>query len=289
MAHEVQVGDRVIRIETFSARKGLRVLRLLEHTAKGFPEIQKHWATYVREYEDSHTIDLDRSAARALYSPKPLTREEPVIGEQGQVLTDEEGRPLIRREPILENGQVIVGPDPLGHLTDADWVASGQKLRQPRSPSWAEQLVAVLPLAIELAEDEVAKLLGLIAMPNRDVARYGSEGLDVLWDKAAELGDELLDADLDQVIELAVTAGESVNETYRVKVVERLGERLGQALRLIGLNPRIPTATSNETSSTPQTTTNATSSTDSLEPTDGTNTESLTEPVSVASEPSLNV
>jgi hypothetical protein len=289
MAHEVQVGNRKITLETFSARKGLRVLRLLEHTANAFPEIQKHWGDYVREYEQTHTVDLDRAAARAAYPPQPLTREEPVIGDQGQVVTDDDGRPLVRREPVIENGKVLVGPDPLGHLTDADWAASDQKLRQPRQPTWGEQLIAVLPQAIELAEGEVAKLLGLIAMSNADVARYGKEGLESLWARAGEFGDELLDADLDQVIELAVAAGESVNETYQIKVVERLGERLGSALRLIGFNPpsRKPTATSTETSSSPPTTTNPTSSTDSQPPTDGPSPESSTEPASAESEVSL--
>jgi hypothetical protein len=202
--------------------------------------------------------------------------------------TDMLGRPLVRRDPIIgDDGQVLVGPDPLGHLTDADWAASGNKLREPRSPTMSEQVVAVLPLAVELAEDEVAKLLGLIAMPNADVKRYGKAGLEELWDQAAALGDEILDAPMDQVIELAVVAGECVTETYQVKVRERLGERLAAIARLFGMKVEPKTETGSETSLTPASTMSPTSSTDSPAPTDGENEEPSTEPVSVASEPSL--
>jgi hypothetical protein len=285
--HEVVVGDRTIRIEDFSARKGLRVLRLLEHTANGVPAIQKRWGEYTREYEDTHTVDLDRTAARAQYPPRPLMREEPVIDEDNNVRTDALGRPMVRREPVLgPDGEVLVGPDPLGHITDADWAASNNKLRQPRSPSFAEQVVAILPLAIELAEDEVSKMLGLIAMPNGDVRRHGREGLDALWDKAAELGDEILDAPMDQVIELAVVAGESVEETYRLKVVDRLGGRLTAIAKLFGISIPTPDEIGNETSSTEASTTNQTSSTDSPLPTDGESDEPLTAPASADYAPS---
>lgn len=284
--HEVTVGDRTIRIEDFSARKGLRILRLLEHTAKGVPEIQKRWGEYTREYEDTHTVDLDRALARSQYPPEPLMREEPVVVD-GVVQTDLLNRPLVRREPMFdEAGKVRVGPDPLGHITDADWAASGNKLRQPRSPTAAEQVVAILPLAIELAEGEVAKLLGLVAMPNRDVKTYGRDSLDVLWEKAAELGDDILEAPMDQVVELAVVAGECVQETYMVKVVERLGGRLAAIGRLFGMKLTADPETSNETSPTPASTRNPTSSTDSPPPTDGAKDEPSTALASAASETS---
>jgi hypothetical protein len=286
--HEVTVNGNIIRIESFSARKGLRILRLLEHTAKGVPEIQTAWANYTRDYEATHTIDLDRAMARSQYPPSPLLREEPVLID-GIAQADANGRPLVRREPMFgEDGKVLVGPDPLGHITEADWAASGNKLREPKSPSSAEQIVAVLPLAIELAEDEVAKLLGLIAMTNSDVKRYGKENLDTLWEKAAEYGDEILEAPMEQVVELAVVAGECVQETYMVKVVERLGERLTSIARLVGMDVSARTAPGKQTSSTEASTTSPTSSTDSPEPTDGAKDEPSTEPASVVSEPSLS-
>jgi hypothetical protein len=280
MLREAKVGDRTIRIEAFSGRKGIQVLRAIEHIADGVPLIQDRWATYTREYEDRHTEDLDRAFARSQYGPEPMMREDPVV-EDGKALTDALGRPLVRREPVMDSeGRIVMGHDPLGHMTEEDWAASGNKLRRPRTPRVEEQIVAILPMALELAEEQIAKLLGLIAMSNSDIKRYGREGS--LWEKAAELGDDLLDADLNELVELAVVAGESLRDEYQMKVRDRLGERMGAMLRLLGLD----VGAGRESSET-RSTTSPTSSTDSPTPTDGENDVPLTEPASVASEPSL--
>jgi hypothetical protein len=280
---EVQVGDRLVRLENFSGRKGIRVLRLLEYTAKAFPGIQDEWQRYTAHYEQTHTMDIDRAYARSVYAPQPLMREEPALDNEGQPVLGPAGEPLFQRVPMqTEDGRPVMGPDPLGHLSEEDWAASGNKLRQPRSPSAAEQFMAIFPHAVEIAENEVARLLGLIAMPNSEVRERTDNG--TLWDGAADAGNEMLDAPFDELVELMVAAGEAVGEQYKRRVRERLGERLAAALELIGLSSLVGRLREQSTTSTASaSTTSPTSSTDSPSPTDGMSSEPSTEPAGAGS------
>lgn len=282
MTHEVQIGDRTIRIDDFSGRKGIRVLRTLEEIAKAAPAIQKKWQDYTREYEAENTIDLDRAYARSEFGPQPLFTEEPVLNDEGQVINDSSGRPLVRRMPMLdEQGAVRMGPDPLGHLSEQDWAASGNKLKRPRSPDLQQQLMVVFPEMIHLAEKETAALIGLIAMPNSDVKRYSKD--EVMREKAYEIGDEILDAPIQDIVALAILAGEVLTEQYQGKIVGKYGSRLKSMLKLIGVSVPESLTTTQETSSSESSTTNATSSTDSPPPTDGTKSKPSTETPTVAS------
>jgi len=274
MSREVRVGDSTIRIEPFSGRKGIQALRAIDYISNAVPDIQKKWARYTTEYEATHTINIDRALARAEIRPEPLLEEQPVLDEDGIPLCDAQDRPLVRRVPMMRDGQVVMGPDPLGHLSEQDWAASGNMLRRPRSPRAEEQVLVILPDVLAAAEDQLAKLLGLIAMSNKDVKRAGRDG--TLWEKAAEIGDEILDADLNEIVELAVVAGESLREEFRVKIRERLGERLVQVARLFGFDLG-PTSSEKPSMTSPD------SSTDSPPPTDGASPERSTEPAGVAS------
>lgn len=281
--HTIEIGDRSIRIDDFSGRKGIRVLRTLEEISKAAPAIQKKWQEYTREYESENTIDLDRAYARSEFGPQPLYVEEPVLNDQGEVLNGSDGRPLVRRMPMLdEHGQVRMGPDPLGHLTEQDWQSSGNKLKRPRSPSFQEQLMVVFPMMIDLAEKETASLIGLIAMPNSDVKRYSKE--DVMKEKAFEIGDDILDAPIQDIVGLAILAAEVLETQYREKIVGKHGNRLRSVLKLIGISlPEPKDSTTTEPSSPESSTTSATSSTDSPSPTDGTKSEpSTTQPTAVS-------
>lgn len=284
MTHEVHIGDRTFRIDDFTGRKGIRVLRTLEEIAKAAPEIQKKWQEYTRQYETENTIDLDRAYARSEFGPQPLYTEEPVLNDEGHVLNGSDGRPLVRRMPMLdEQGRVRMGPDPLGHLSQEDWQASGNKLKRPRSPSVQEQLMVVFPMMIDLAEQETASLIGLIAMPNSDVKRYSKD--ETIKAKAYEIGDDILDAPIQDIVGLAIIAGEVLTEQYREKIVGKFGNRLKSILKLIGISlpdtPPLPTTA--ETSKTESSMTNVTSSTDSPSPTDGMKSEPSTETPTVDS------
>lgn len=227
-AGELRLGDRLVRVEPFSGRKALAAFRLLKTAAHGAPEVFTMWADFTRRYEAENSIELTRAAALFEFPPRR--------NEAGE----------------------IVAPGRFGHLTDADWQASGNVVRLPKSPTLAEQIAAVFPVAFDLAEREVLRLLALVAMPEDDVKANRGD-LDQALD---QLADEILDAPFDALLELAVVGGEAVDDQYRRKV-DNLGDRLGNALRLLGIDrakkpPQPAPSTSRPTSST-----------DSPAPTDG--------------------
>lgn len=289
--YEVQLSSRTVQIKDFSGRKAVRVLRTLDKIAEAAPEIQGIWQQYIKDYEASNTVDLDRAFARAQYHPEPIFREEPVVIDD-VIMYDRLGNPLIRRMPILDErtGAPMLGPDPLGHLSEQDWQASGNKLKRPRTPTTQECFVKVFPKMIELAEKQMASLFGLVCMSNDDISRYSREGDDVIRQKIAEAGDELLDEPFDKLIELGVVCGEVISEQYQENILGKLGPRINMMLNLVGIQVTLKSKKQrDEEAATPTTEnssspTSATSSTDSPQPTDGTKIESSTELVGVGSE-----
>lgn len=287
---EVRLTNRTVTIYDFSGRKAVRVLRTLDEVAKAAPEIQSAWQQYIKEYEAENTVDLDRAFARAQYSPEPLMREEPVVVD-GEVQYDRQGRPLVRRMPILDErtGGPMMGPDPLGHLSEQDWQASGNKLKRPRTPSAQECFVKVFPMMIEMAEDQMTSLIGLICMPNDDVRRYAADGEETIREKIKEAGDALMDEPFHMLIELGVVCSEVISAQYKDNVLGKLGPRINSMLGLFGVQMtlKVPEP-SDDHSQTPSSTppsseTSLTSSTDSPPPTDGTKSGSSTEPVGAGS------
>jgi len=277
----VTVGGDDIKLEPFSARKAIRVIRTIEAIAKGVPDVLDEWAAFTRRYEAANVTEIDRATARSRFGPEPLMDEEPVI-HNGNALTDGAGNVLTRRTPKLdEQNRPVMGPDPLGHMTEEDWAAAGHKLRMPKSPSNEEKIAAIFPKALDLAEAETLRLLALLAMSNAEVKHAARADIKEALDKRA---DEMLDAPAEDLLELAVAAGEMVEDQF-VSKVKALGERLPNGLRLFGLNPKSQTTT-DELSSSESSTTKPTSSTDSPTPTDGTSEPRSTEPVGASSSPS---
>jgi hypothetical protein len=264
----VQVGGEQIRLEAFSGRKAIRVIRTIEHITKGVPEILDRWAQFTREYEASHVTELDRAMARVEYAPRPLMDEEPLLDGEGRAITDQLGQALVRRTPKLIDGVPVMGPDPLGHMSEEDWQASGNRLRIPRSPSTEERVAAIFPMALTLAETEVSHLLALLSMSNADVKRAAAGDFPEALEQRAE---ELMDAPAEDLMELAVAAGEMVEEQFMAKV-KGLGDRLPNALRLFGMSPKGQASTNSASE------TNPISSTDSPSPTDGESDELSTAP-----------
>ena len=141
--------------------------------------------------------------------------------------------------------------DRLQHMTAEDWQQSGELLRIRQLPSLEEELIALFPEALDRAEGLVVQLLALIAMPNDEVKRHARSGaLNGPEGELAQQGDDLLDAPAEQLLELAIVAGETVDQQFQRKLAEA-GDRLGNALRLFGIGrtPQEPTPTT--TSATP--------------------------------------
>lgn len=242
--------------------------------------------------EREHRIERisARKAARAFAELRAITRAVPEINKAVStfVRTYEE-------ENVVELDRVQAkmrfGAETIDTLTEEDWANAGGKLRLPRSPGTTEVILAAFPIALDLAEAHVYRLLALFLMPNEDVARYRKNG--ELDERLGERADDLLDdAYGDEVMELAVVVGELVDRQFVGKARE-LGDRLGNALRLVGLGPATPTtptasrddATGDpaETSTSSESGPSAskpTSSTSTPAPTDGSPTPSSTSPTS---------
>lgn len=293
MSHKVKVGDEEITLEPFSGRKAIRVIRTIEHITKGVPAILDRWADFTREYEARNVTEMDRATARHYYRPDPVMDEVPIMDGDGNVLVDALGQVLVRRTAKLDDdNRPVMGPDPLGHMTDEDWAASGNTLRLPKSPGTEEQIAAIFPMAMELAEKEVTELLALLVMSNAELKRKARDGS--LKDYLEERADEILDAPATDLIELAVAAGEMVDDQFTSKV-KQLGDRLPNALRLLGIKNRSQTEKRPEESLSSEATTSSDSSsetkpissTDSPLPTGGTSEPRSTEAAGSSSPTSL--
>lgn len=272
----VTIGGEPRTVERVSSAKAARMLAIVRAAGKTIPGILHKWGEFRSEYERTHSVELNRAQALAQYPPRPG-------------LNEETGEPMRNAD-----GSLLMVPGPLAALTEADWEASGNVYRIPESPSFAETVPAILPEVLELAEEHVYRLLALVLMPNREVAAEWRAGTikDTLSDRAMDL---LADSYPEELVELAVVAGELVDQQFRRKA-EELGGRLGNALRLFGLDPakltpqtteqapQTPTTTEEETTastamSTPsQPSSSPSLSTDTPAPTDGDGTPSSTPP-----------
>lgn len=266
----VTLGNTDYRIERPSGLKASRALALMRALSRAMPELTGELARFRRDYERDNVLELDRVQARMRYPAEPLVRD---------------GKPLTN-----EAGDLLMLPSPVDRLTEADWEAAGGVYRVSASPGWGEVLTALFDRALELAESHVYRLLALFTIPNDELkALRKGGGVDDALEQRAEL--LLDDSYFDELLELAVVVGETVDHHFRRKTAD-LGDRVGNALRLIGLDwttkatpdePPTP-ATSTEDPPTPTPSTDGpssskpSSSTGSPDSTDGSPTPPSTSP-----------
>jgi hypothetical protein len=259
----VKVGARDVVLQPFSLRKGLRVLHTIRWITQSVPQILSRWAEFTREYEAQNVTELDRAMARVEYAPRPLMDEEPLLDGEGRAITDQLGQALVRRTPKMVDGVPVMGPDPLGHLTEEDWQASGNRLRIPRSPSTEERMAAIFPMALELAEEQTLALLALLSMTNEE---YDSATKADVVEAIKVRQEELLSAPMYEMLELAISAGEMIEQEFVGRARRELADRLPNALRLFGMSPS-SRSEDGTTSKMPASPTSQTPSTDSPPPT----------------------
>lgn len=266
----VQLGDREVTIERVSARKASSAFAILRAVGSKVPELVNRYGEFQQEYAETHALELDRAQAELRYGPTP------VVGPDGEPVrypdtVDVDGR--VERHPRA--GEVVVAPSQLAAMTDEAWESVDNKLRLPRSPSTGETVAALFPEVLDVAEEHVYRLLALFTMANADVKAHRRDG--TLKDELDRRVDELLDDALaDELLELAVVCGEVVESQFVVKA-QSLGGRLGNALRLVGLDPK--TTSPSPTTSTPEpSTTKPATSTDSPATSDGERTTPSTPP-----------
>lgn len=211
-----------------------------------------------------------RKASRILAELRAITAAVPDITRAiGEFVRSYEATNMLELNRTQARYQL---PDRTAHMTDADWQAADGVLRLPESPATPEVIAAVFPLALDLAEEHVYRLLALFTMSNSDVKRARREG--TLAERLEERADDLLDdAGFDELLELAVVVGEVIDAQVRGKV-EALGDRLGNAMRLLGM---APTRSSSSPASEPAQSTSSSPDdepTDDSEPTAGSSTPS---------------
>lgn len=257
VSRDVTLAGRTYTLERITGYKAARLFAIARALGGKSQELARLWNTTRTELEQEG-VELDRGAAMIRYGPEPL-----VVAGNVALYPDEHPNA----------GAVVMVPGPLDHLTDEAWTAMGNRTRVPRKVEVPELIAAVAPSALEVAEEHIFRLLALVTLENAAVkAAWKGQGLDPLIDERVE--DVILEADVDELLELAVVAGELV-EDQLVSKLERLGERTGKALRLVGLDPARLTRRDPATSSTPTTSADTppssrpTSSTDGDESTDG--------------------
>lgn len=260
---EVTLGGETVVVERPSALKASRAFAILKGVGGHTRTITKEWTKYVAEFEAENYVQLTRTQARLRFPPRPIL--DPTT-----------------MQPVKDaDGELVLTPSVVEHMTEEDWSKSGDVLTLPESPTTPQIVAAVFPTAIELAEDQVYKLLALFTIPNDTLRQaWKGQGIDPLLDEAV---DRLLGGFFDELLELAVVCGEVVDENFTRKV-EQLGDRAGKALRLIGIKGPASSSSSSPTSTPTSTPSDSrpTSSTDGPASTDGASTTS-SEPRSTSS------
>lgn len=194
---DVVIGGEQRSLGEFSAYKAFKALEILGDVESAWREVLTGAAEFKRQYIGEHFVEMSRAEARRQLRPRVLERTRRVELEDGRIeLVD---------EPVLgEGGEPLLSPDPLGHLTEADWEASGHVLRIPESPSEALQVAAMVPLAFRLAREAALDLMALALCSNSDLEEWDREGGDVVDAKLRDRGTDLRHrAKLDELVDLA--------------------------------------------------------------------------------------
>lgn len=215
---DVKVGDSTITVSNFNGRRGVWAMRIMRSALKRAPEVMEAVDEAVKAYEKTNTVVFSR--AQALYQFPPTT----VYGEAAESLG-------------VPDGTVI--PGRVGHLTEADWEASGGVLELPRAAPFEVKLGAGFPLALDLAEDEMLRLIGLAAMSDSQFAAMvrNSPSKDETLKELQKRGDDLIDAPMTDLLNLVLT----VVETTQAQIDEAMRElspkaRLGKLAETLGLS-----------------------------------------------------
>lgn len=233
----VTVGRTTYVIERPSGRKASTALRLLRRVSGTVKAVTKELGRFEREYRADHAIELDRVQARMRYP------EQVIYDADGELMRHPESAGPLAGTPILRS--------PLDGMTAEDWQRAGHVLKLPVSPSLPEKVGAVIDLALEDAEAELYQVLALFTLTNEEVARAKRE--QTLDQDLVERADVLVDeGGLEELLELAVVAGETVDRVFARKATE-LGGRLGNLGRLLGIEPPQEAKTPQGTEEAPQT------------------------------------
>lgn len=217
----VKLGDETVTIQPFSPRKALRVVEIVRSLGSGWDEIVSEAGAFARRWEQSNTIELSRAEAQMRNAPRPA------LDDDGNVVRD-------------EHGEVVLIPGRLSHLTEEDWAQSGQKLvmRPLNGPPDGLVQAYVTQQLVARFEEPVTRMLALVLVSNQQLGDAIETGDDEALEKAiAEKRRLLLDrATLGELVRFAVCAFEAVKAEMFAEVEDLGGERVGNALGLLGID-----------------------------------------------------
>lgn len=299
MSSTVRIGGEDRTIGDFSAYKAIEAIRLISDVEAAYREVLKAGSSFRKEFTADNMIELGRAEARRQFRPRVLTRETQtprtaeVDGEHVPV-TDDAGNAIVdvTYDPVLEAGVPVMGPDPLGHLDEADWQASGNKLQLPNPDAGGGSdgdktgelaMAAMIPPAFKLARVQVLRIIVLALTPNSDLEKWDGDALDVDGQLDAEAKKLVHRASVAELMRLAVGIARIVRE----QVADPFGEAKAAWKEwqdeTTDDTPATPaTPATFETVASEPTTSPPTSSTSSPAATDGTPEPSSTEPAGVS-------
>lgn len=191
---EVTIGGEPRQLGGFSAYKAFKAMEIIGDAEGIYREVLSESAAFVRQFEEENVVELDRAEARRQFTAQPIFER-----------TEEEvdGRTVVATRPVVVNGEPLLTPDPLGHLTDADWQASGNRLRIGKSPSEDVRIAAMVPRAFKLGREQATRLLALALTSNADLEKWDGDGdVDAQLDATARR--LLHQAAADELLALAV-------------------------------------------------------------------------------------
>jgi hypothetical protein len=247
-----------------------------------------------------HTTALPRSEARRQFRPRVLQKTEPARDDAGEILRDKDGEVVVVVVPVLDDqGHPVLGPDPLGHLSEEDWQGSNQALAvTTREPSREERVLAGLKQGMRIARDNVLRLLAVIVTPNEELEEWETNGQKVILDELDRVGRDLLfKTKGHELLQIALTAAEVIHDQFAPTVSEA-GDAWGKLETFFGRRPSEESATATppgagpapmvvEHVGTPGTDERPGSSSESREDSeDGRASRSSTEPAGASSSPS---
>lgn len=213
----VTIGGDSREIREFSAFKASKALELVSEIQDKFEDVLFAGGEFKRRYEERNYTEIGRTEARRTFAPMVVFRDVPVRDAAGEIVRDTDGAVMVAREPVLdEHGRPIIGPDPLGHLSEEDWAANDQKLRISESPPQQLYFAAMVPAAYQVARDQFLRLCALALAANSELERWDDDSSIKIEDRLEEEARALLHrAKLGELIELAAAVAKAVREEIR--------------------------------------------------------------------------
>lgn len=189
---DVKIGDAPATISKLNGFKAAEALGIISDITEAAPNLLHELADFTRTYELEHAQRMPRAAAEAKF------------------------------------------PQQARNVSEEAWKASGNELVVPEPPGVEEQIAFALPKVYKVARESLIDLLALLITPNSELESIDAEGGD-LYGKDGALAEQrrklLHDASLEQLVDVAATAGEVLRE--QLKSID--GGQLGKLLEVFGL------------------------------------------------------